>query len=52
MMGLFIMAFFLFIGFAGWSGISFIASGTVGMLFVFTIVCLESFALVKWFMGD
>lgn len=52
MMGLFIIAFFLFIGFVGWSGISLVASGTAGMIFVFAIVCLESFALVKWFMGE
>lgn len=52
MMGLFIILFFLFLGFVGMSGISLIASGTAGMVFVFVIVCVESFALVKWFMGE
>lgn len=52
MMGLFIILFFLFLGFVGMSGISLAASGTVGMVFVFMIVCVESFALIKWFMGD
>ena len=52
MMGLFVIVFFLFIGFVGMSGVSLIASGTAGMVFVFAVVCVESFALVKWFMGE
>lgn len=52
MMGLFIIAFFIFIGVVGAAGIPVLVPGTMGMLFVFGIVCLESFTLVKWFMGD
>ena len=52
MMGLFIIIFFLFLGYVGLSGVSLIATGTAGMIFVFAVVCVESFALIKWFMGE
>lgn len=52
MMGLFIIIFFLFIGFVGMSAVSLIIFGTAGMVFVFIVVCVESFVLVKWFMNE
>lgn len=52
MMGLFVIGFFLFMSYIGVSGVSLAASGTAGMIFVFAVVCLESFALIQWFMGE
>lgn len=49
MMGLFVVGFFLFMCYIGMTGVSLAASGTAGMILVFSIVCLESFALIQWF---
>ena len=51
MMGLFVIGFFLFMSYIGMTGVSLAASGTAGMVFVFAVVCLESFALIQWFMN-
>lgn len=51
MLGLFILIFFGFIGFIGWSGSGAVLPGLLGAFLLFGVVCLESLTLVRWAMG-